>query len=169
VRPIPKQLPASLAPRAAPPIPAPDKPPAAIGSPIERVPSGTGPFAGITVAYFAKGLDTARLEAPLRRNGVPFKIQQAQLTDPKMVTNAIACSPDVPGEALQRVIASFRQAGMPIVEILQFRNAGKRKRIEIMSLAAENEDGTLQLPTNTPLSFRQTDGLMECPVELINT
>lgn len=127
-----------------------------------------GPFVGITVAYYAKGLDTSRLEVPLKRNGVPYTLQQAQLTDPKLVTNAIACSPDVPIEALQRVITSFRQAGIPIVDIFQFRNTNKRKRIEILSHAYETEDGTLQLPTNRPLSSSQTRGLTGCPVELMN-
>lgn len=123
---------------------------------------------GISVFYYPKGKDASVMRNALRRLNVPFSERPAELLNPELTTNAIACSPDVPIEALRVIFAAFRSANLPIVNVRQFLIPGKKRRIEILSIAFGIDKATAVLPGNAPLTDAQLNALQSCPEDLMN-
>lgn len=150
--------------------PTPDRPKDA-AAPLEPPTTQRGadrwPY-NVTVYFYAKGSDRATIERALRNAGIPYILRPAELQG-QLRTNAIACHPSTPPEALRRLIQALQSAGVDLQFIYQFRNPSEKPgRIEVLSYAHGNADGTSTMPDNPVLTNRQLASVSNCPTELGN-
>lgn len=128
----------------------------------------SNPLRGISVFYYPKGNDAETIRNALKNQGISFVERPPELLNPDLTSNAIACSSDVPVEALKVVFRAFREAGHPILSVRRFNSPLKTNRIEVLSVAYGESKATAIVPTNKPLSEEQLNSLNSCPVELLN-
>lgn len=123
-------------------------------------------FRGIELIYYQKIGDGENIIDSLEKGGIPyFATRLARL--PKLKTNAIACAPDTPIEALRILAKTLINDGIKLQAIFQFREPLKKAgSIELVALS-EDAKG-LEEMKSAPLSIEQIQKLKYCPGSLTN-
>lgn len=134
---------------------------------LDARPAAPDPLASVGVYYYAKTSDGDVIRNALRRSGIKFAERPTHKTGTVPI-NAIACSADVSGAALRKLIGALSSAGVRLRLVQQFESSGKRKRIEVLTYSYHYEDGREEGLANPPLSAAQLNALQGCPVLLSN-
>ena len=108
-------------------------------------------FRGVDILYYQKIADGTKIGDALDAQRIPYSKTRASLPQ-SLETNAIACSPDVPVAALQRLALSLLEAGVRLKAILPFADPRAKPplRLEIM---------TTQFTKGSGLRARSADGI----------
>lgn len=118
-------------------------------------------FTGVDVVYFQKTNDGERVTKALDQQHIPFVRTRAKLPE-TFATNAIACGPDAPIEAVRTLAHALIDSGIPLRGIIPFAAPASKpsKRIELIHTQYTKGYG---LRSSTSLSKKQVDDLQACP------
>lgn len=128
-------------------------------------PSGKGMevFKGIAVYYYQKLADGESVWKAMEREKLPFVRTRASLSQ-QYKSNAIACGPDTPAEAIKVLAKTLIASGINVQAIMPFQNDAKSKhnRMEILTTLIRQGPGLRDF-SEKGLSETQIDQLTECP------
>ncbi|UJB18877.1 MULTISPECIES: caspase family protein [Lysobacter] len=119
-------------------------------------------FRGIDVTYYQKIADGSAIHEALSKGGIPYRKTRAQLPE-SLHTNAIACGPDTPIEAIRALAASLVDSGIVLQAIIPFRQyKSKPLRLEVLTTTWNRGPG-LRVWNQTGISREQIAALKACP------
>lgn len=109
-------------------------------------------FKGVNVFYYQKIADGNAIKDALDARRIPFVKTRASLPQ-SLPTNSIACSPDVPIQAIRTLALALHDGGVPIRDISKFRNpSAKPMRLEVLTWAQFDSDGSAREISQPPIS-----------------
>ncbi|MEH6418412.1 caspase family protein [Pseudomonas sp. CGJS7] len=118
-------------------------------------------FRGIDVTYYQKVADGATIHEALSKSGIPYRKTRAQLPE-SLNTNAIACGPDTPVEAIRALATSLVDGGVVLQAIIPFQKHKKPLKMEVLTTTWNRGPG-LRVWNDTGISREQIAALKACP------
>jgi tetratricopeptide (TPR) repeat protein len=121
---------------------------------------------GLDIVYYRKTADGGKIVDALNTKRIQYQVVKSQ-TSKRYPSNAIACGPDTPVDALKYLAHTMIDSGIPLKGVVQFKNPKQKKqRLEIFTLMKESEE-TEAIDT-PPLTHEQIDRMPSCPQNMQN-
>lgn len=118
---------------------------------------------GINITYFQKNNDNKKITDALSNMNINFEKNLSNPILHNFTTNAIACAPDTPVEAIKKLSILLIKSGVDLQVILPFQDpSSKPKEIEILAVGDGSIENPIKMET-APLAIEQINRLNRCP------